>query len=111
MDTCFSAKIMDSVIEWGIEQDNMITMYHNQLKKLYFRTCLFQIDVLKEDCDDSRHYWIDEKQKYIGRGDDQEDIDDAEEHIEYNQFKPSTVKSKQQYYESFVGGYDYYYRP
>ena len=111
MDTCFSAKIMDSVIEWGIEQDNMITIYHNQLKKLYFRTCLFMIDELRDYCDRNREGWIEEKNKLIERGGDQEDIDDADEMIEANVFKPSVVKDKIEWLVPGDYNFNYYYSP
>ncbi len=64
------------------EEDKLIKMYHNQLKKIYYKTCLTQIDNLyyymRQEYDDTRRI-------------DCRDQEDYEETLEYWTWKPKNI--------------------
>tara|TARA_R110002153_G_C13136267_1_gene480434 strand:- start:413 stop:736 length:324 start_codon:yes stop_codon:yes gene_type:complete len=65
--------------EQSKEEDKIIEMYHNQIKRMYFRNCLYQIDYHYKDMEDARN--------------DPEWQDD-EDMMEYNIWRPSNVRDR-----------------
>ncbi len=64
------------------EEDKLIEMYHTQLKKIYYKTCLTQIDNL---------YWYMNNQYDDTRRIDCRDQEDYEETLEYWTWKPKNI--------------------
>lgn len=64
------------------EEDKLIEMYHNQLKKIYYKTCLTQIDNL--------YWYMNTEYDDVDRNDysDDEEYDEAKE---YWTWKPKNI--------------------
>lgn len=76
------AELIERILEdQSKEEDKLIEMYHNQIKRMYFRNCLYQIDYHYKDMEDARN-------------EPREGWDDDNEIYEYNIWKPSNVKSQ-----------------
>jgi len=68
--------------EQSEEEDKLIEMYHNQIKRMYFRNCLYQIDYHYKDMEDTRN---------------NPEWQDDESIMKHNIWKPSNVKDQSQF--------------
>ena len=79
------AELIERILEdQSKEEDKLIEMYHDQIKRMYFRNCLYQIDYHYKDMEDARN-------------EPREGWDDDNEIYEYNIWKPSNVKSQSEW--------------
>ena len=64
------------------EEDKLIEMYHDQIKRMYFRNCLYQIDYHYKDMEETR---------------DNPEWQDDEDMMKHNIWKPSTLRNQSQF--------------